>query len=76
MPGTGDTGILALAPEHNVTETQGIQAVLITKGLGRAYILLCKAHAAVKGMIWLDFATSAFFNAIVFWALPRWCMRF
>lgn len=39
MLGTGDTAILALAPEHNAMETQGIQVVLIIKGLGRAYTL-------------------------------------
>lgn len=44
MQGTGDMAILAVAPEHNATEIQGIQAVLIRKGLERAYILLYPKH--------------------------------
>lgn len=44
MLGTGDTAILALAPEHNAMETQGIQVVLIIKGLGRAYTLTHPEH--------------------------------
>jgi len=49
MLGAGDMAILALAPEHNATEIQGIQAVLITKGLGRASVLHPKHMGQLKG---------------------------
>lgn len=49
MLGTGDMAILALAPEHNAGEIQGIQAVLVTKGLGRASILHPQHMWQLKG---------------------------
>lgn len=57
--GTGDVAVLALAPKHNATEIQAIQAVLIIESV---CLPPPKAHLVRKGVAWLDIASPAFCN--------------
>lgn len=54
--------VLALAPEHNATEIQGIQAVLVV-GAWKSFYSPSRARVAMKGVIQLDVANSAFFSS-------------